>query len=86
MTGLCYHGFAGILFFNEERGKTMATLEELKKEAAAAGIELTEELLDSVAGGAYSQQEWEEMTVEERQAAQIASVIARTKNLPCALD
>ncbi|MBQ6267590.1 MAG: hypothetical protein IJK64_07455 [Clostridia bacterium] len=64
----------------------MANLEELKKEAAAAGIELTEELLDSVAGGVYSKEEWEAMTVEERQAAQIASVIARSNGKPCALD
>lgn len=64
----------------------MANLEELKKEAAEAGIELTEDMLDGVAGGAYTREEWEAMTVEERQAAQIMSVLARYKGLPCALD
>lgn len=64
----------------------MANLEELKKEAAEAGVELTEDMLDGVAGGVYSKEEWEAMTVEERQAAQIMSVLARYRGIHCDLD
>ena len=60
--------------------------DEVKKYAEENNIELTEEMLDAIAGGAYSQEEWDNMTVEERQAAQIASVLARVRQMPCALD
>lgn len=62
------------------------TLEELKKEAAAAGIELTEDMLDEVAGGRYTYDEWKAMSTEEREAAHLRSIMARATGQPCELD
>lgn len=57
------------------------------KEMAGEGVELPEELLDAVAGGAYTVEEWNAMSVEERQAAQQRSLLARfVLNQPCELD
>lgn len=39
--------------------------------------EINEDELDLVAGGAYTEEEWNNMTVEERQAAQQRSLIAK---------
>ncbi|MBR2732339.1 MAG: hypothetical protein IKD72_10200 [Clostridia bacterium] len=64
----------------------MANLEDIKKVAADNGIELTEEFLDAIAGGRYSLEEWDKMTDEERQAAQLRSMMARMSNSPCELD
>jgi len=64
----------------------MATLEELKNMAEENGIELTDEMLDSVAGGAYDKETWDSMTPEERQAAQTDSIMNIIRNLPCALQ
>lgn len=48
--------------------------------------ELTDEDVESVAGGAYTSEEWKAMTKEERKAAQARSVAAWEKKLPCELD
>ncbi|MBQ7203252.1 MAG: hypothetical protein IJS03_04445 [Eubacterium sp.] len=64
----------------------MAALDEIKKYAAEEGIELTDDMLEAIAGGRYSYEEWKNMTTEERQAAQLASIMARMNNQPCALD
>ena len=40
------------------------------KEMAGEGVELPEEILDAVAGGAYSVEEWNQMSTQEREAAQ----------------
>lgn len=61
-------------------------LDEMKKYAEENGIELTEEMLDAIAGGRYSYEEWKNMTKEEREAAQLASIMARAQGQPCALD
>lgn len=57
------------------------------KELAGEGVELPEEILDAVAGGAYSVEEWNAMSTEEREAAQTRSLIAKfVLNTPCELD
>ena len=53
----------------------------------ANGQELPEEILDAVAGGAYTEEEWLAMSTEERQAAQRRSILnKKVLNLPCELD
>jgi hypothetical protein len=43
--------------------------------------------LDAVAGGAYSVEEWNQMSTEEREAAQQRSIFAKVfLNAPCELD
>ena len=64
----------------------MAVLDEIKKYADENGVELTEDMLDAIAGGRYSYEEWKAMTKEEREAAQLASIMARAQGQPCALD
>lgn len=64
----------------------MANIEEIKKIAAEEGIELTEEMLEAIAGGKYSLEEWDKMTDDERVAAQIDSIMKRLNKLPCDLD
>ncbi len=57
------------------------------KELAGEGVELNDEVLDAVAGGAYTTEEWNAMTVEERQAAQQRSLIAKyVTKTPCEMD
>ena len=57
------------------------------KELAGDGVELPEEILDAVAGGAYSVEEWNQMSTEEREAAQQRSIFAKVfLNAPCELD
>ncbi len=57
------------------------------KELAGEGVELNDEVLDAVAGGAYTKEEWAAMTVEERQMAQQRSLIAKyVTHTPCEMD
>lgn len=56
------------------------------KELAGEGVELSDEILEAVAGGAYTEEEWAAMTTEERRAAQDRSVFAKMFNAPCELD
>ncbi len=57
------------------------------KDMAGEGVELPEEILDAVAGGAYSVEEWNQMSTEERQAAQQRSLLAKlVLKTPCELD
>lgn len=57
------------------------------KEMAGEGVELPEEILDAVAGGAYSVEEWNAMSTEERRAAQDRSLLAKLiLKTPCELD
>ena len=51
----------------------MANLEELKKMADAEGVELSEEDLEAIAGGLYSEEEWLKMSPDERRAAYMES-------------
>lgn len=48
--------------------------------------EINEEELDLVAGGAYTQEEWNSMSTEERQAAQQRSIRAILRNQPCEME
>ena len=64
----------------------MANLDELKKVAAEEGVELTEDMLAEIAGGAIPADEWNKMTPEEKKAAQIQSLLMLSKKLPCALS
>ena len=77
-----YSLWKGELFMSK-----LPPLSEIQKLATDKGLELPDEILDEVAGGAYSEEEWANMTVEERQAAQQRSLIAKliTKT-PCELD
>ena len=53
----------------------------------ANGQELPEEILEAVAGGAYTEEEWYAMSEEERKAAQQRSLLAKlVLNAPCELD
>ena len=64
----------------------MANLEDIKKVAEEQGIELTEDMLEQIAGGVIPPEEWEKMTPEERKAAQIESMINIAQGKPCALQ
>lgn len=60
---------------------------QVLKEMAGDGVELPDALLDEVAGGAYTVEEWNRMSKEERQAAQQRSLVAKLiLNVPCELD
>ena len=61
-------------------------LDEIKKVAEENGIELTPEMLDSIAGGAFSEDEWKKFTPEERQRLQMESITNKTLGKPCCLD
>lgn len=62
-------------------------LSEIKKVATENGVELTDDMLDEIAGGAYTQEEWLSMTVEERQEAQRRSLLAKlVLKQPCEMD
>ncbi len=62
-------------------------LSEIKKVATENGVELTDDILDEIAGGAYTQEEWLSMTVEERQEAQRRSLLAKlVLKQPCEMD
>lgn len=56
------------------------------KELAGEGVELSDEILEAVAGGAYTEEEWFAMSTEERRAAQQRSIVAKQLNAPCELD
>ena len=62
-------------------------ISEIQKLAAENGVELTDEMLDAVAGGAYSTEEWNSMNSEERKAAQQRSLMAKFfLKIPCEMD
>lgn len=62
-------------------------LNEIQKLAADKGVELPDELIDAVAGGAYTSEEWAAMTTQERQAAQQRSLMAKfVFHTPCEMD
>lgn len=57
------------------------------KDLAGEGVELDDEVLDAVAGGAYTVEEWNAMSTEEREAAQQRSLIAKfILETECELD
>ncbi|MBQ9673099.1 MAG: hypothetical protein IJV39_00545 [Ruminococcus sp.] len=64
----------------------MANIEDIKKLASEDGIEISEEELEAIAGGAYTYEEWTKMSKEERRAAQLRSQAAHVLELPCELD
>lgn len=60
---------------------------EVIKEMAGEGVELPDEIVEAIAGGAYTEEEWFAMSTEERQAAQQRSLIAKlVLQQPCELD
>lgn len=59
---------------------------EVIKETYGAGNEIPDEILDAVAGGAYTYEEWFSLTEEERKKLQMQSVLAKDLDLPCGLD
>ncbi len=64
----------------------MANIEEIKKMADEQGVELTDDVLEAIAGGVIPYEEWTKMTKEQRRAAQTESENNRDANLPCILD
>ena len=61
-------------------------LDEMKKIADEEGIELTDEMLDAVAGGVIPPEIWNNMTEEERKQAQIQSMLNIAQGKPCDLQ
>ncbi|MBR2590049.1 MAG: hypothetical protein IKE65_03920 [Clostridia bacterium] len=61
-------------------------LDDIKKVAEENGIELTPEMLDAVAGGAFTPEEWANFTPEERQRLAMESITNKTIGKPCCLD
>ena len=59
---------------------------EIIKDMCGEGLEIPEEILEAVAGGAYSVEEWNAMSTEERQAAQQRSILAQIMKTECELD
>ena len=60
-------------------------MSELKKNGVP--VEIDEEELDLVAGGAYTVEEWNNMSTEERKAAQQRSLLAKlVTKTACELD
>ncbi len=64
----------------------MALLDEMKKVADEKGIELTDDMLEAIAGGKIDPAIWEKMTEEERKAAQIQSMLNIAQGKPCDLQ
>ena len=56
------------------------------KDMAGEGVELSDDILDAIAGGAYTVEEWNAMSTEEREAAQRRSIIAKMLKEECELD
>lgn len=61
----------------------MANIDDLKN---VERIELDDEMLNFVGGGVYSEEEWKNMTAEERRQAWIDSIQARANREYCNLD
>ena len=59
-------------------------MSEIKKNPAIE--EINEEELDLVAGGVYTKEQWDAMSMEERIAAQSRSAYARYMGKPCEMD
>lgn len=59
-------------------------MSEIKKNNVP--VEIEDEELDLVAGGAYTQEQWNSMSTAERQAAQQRSIRAKLRNQPCEMD
>ncbi len=64
----------------------MSMLDDIKKVASEDGVEIDEEMLDKIAGGAYTKEEWSAMDDEERWAAIRRSFAAYAKKEVCELD
>jgi len=59
---------------------------EVNNETFGAGNEIPDDILDAVAGGAYTYEEWFSLSEEERKKLQMQSVLAKDLNLSCGLD
>ena len=59
---------------------------EFMKEAAANGVELTDDMLDAISGGRYTYEEWKAMTTLDRLNAMNRSDFHRSQNEPCEPD
>ncbi|MBR0413072.1 MAG: hypothetical protein IJI47_05860 [Eubacterium sp.] len=64
----------------------MANIDEMKKIAAEKGIEITDDMLAEIAGGKIDPAIWNNMTPEERKAAQIQSMLNIAQGKPCDLQ
>lgn len=64
----------------------MANIEDLKKVAEENGVELTDEMLENVAGGEIPTEIWTQMTEEERKQAQIQSMLNIAQGKACELQ
>ncbi|MEE0875635.1 MAG: hypothetical protein UIH27_19600 [Ruminococcus sp.] len=64
----------------------MANIEDIKKFADEKGVEISDEMLEAIAGGRYTLEEWDNMTDEERIAAFAESTANRAVGKPCKLD
>ena len=62
----------------------MANIEELKKIAEEKGVELTDDMLEVVAGG-MSKEDWDKLTPEEQKQAQVQSIIEYAQTGKCSL-
>ena len=58
-------------------------MSEIKKPVAQ---EINDDELKDVNGGAYSVEEWNKMSTQERIAAQQKSVLAKRRGEPCDMD
>ena len=80
---------AEALFELAKANNVELTEEEAKTyfEQLNANCTVSDDELDAVAGGAYSVEEWNQMSTEEREAAQQRSIFAKVfLNAPCELD
>ena len=58
-----------------------------EEKKVVAPVEIEDEELDLVAGGAYTEEEWNKMSTEERKAAQQRSLLAKfVTKTACELD
>ena len=59
---------------------------EFDKIAKEKEMNIDEEMLNFVAGGIYTKEEWDAMTYEEKMEAWKVSIDNRAKNVYCQLD
>ena len=61
----------------------MANIEDIKKLADEQGVELSEDMLETIAGGYYSVEEWLKMSAAEREKAKNDSLELRKQLAYC---
>ena len=58
-------------------------LAKLEAEVAADALELSDDVLDDVAGGRISEEDWYKLSPEERQKLALRSVLLKRQGYPC---